>query len=247
MTWAPRRDGRLAGAGARAFDRAGRLYWPGRRLVGRARRRWLVVRAELTARAVGARLRLEVAPDVWLGRGLTIDVLPATRNELIIGPGTQIGDDAVFQFLGGSISIGAGTTIRKGFRADSSGRLRIGDGVFIGYGSFVHCAQATTIEDLAVLAEYTAVTDSRHLRTPLDVPNFHHVRAAPTRVGRNAWVAAHAVVAAGVDVGDGAFVGANAVVTKAVPPGWLAGGNPARLIRELAVEGVVVPVEGRRA
>jgi maltose O-acetyltransferase len=221
---------------ARAFDRLIPLYWPARRLAWRWRRAWLFTRADLAARAVGSRLALEIAPDAQVGRRLTIDVQPGTHNRLRLGPRASIGDDAVLQFLGGSMDFGADVLIRKGFRADSSGELRVGAGVFVGYGAFLHCARSTTVDDLAVLAEYVTVTDSAHRRTPLDVPNFHHVNATPTHIGRNAWLGAHVVVAAGVRVGDGAFVGANAVVTDDVADGWLAAGNPARSIRRVAIE-----------
>ena len=52
--------------------------------------------------------------------------------------------------------------------------------------------------------------------------------ATPTRVGRDCWIGAHAVVTDGSEIGDGAVVGAGAVVTRPVPPGVVVGGVPAR-------------------
>ncbi|MHB8329943.1 MAG: acyltransferase [Acidimicrobiales bacterium] len=203
-----------------------------------------MARAELQARAVGSSIDLTVPRDVRLGRRIKVEIAPGTRNELRIGTATNLGDDIVLHFLGGKIEFGSGVIVRKGVWADTSGTLTVGDGVFIGTGSFLHCAQSTTIEALAVLAERVVVTDSRHLRTPADVPALDHIKAAPTRVGRNCWLGAHAVVTAGVSVGAGAFVGANAVVTSDVLPNWLAVGSPARAVRPIGLDHVDIGPAG---
>ena len=49
------------------------------------------------------------------------------------------------------------------------------------------------------------------------------------RIGAGAWIGSAAVVM--VDVGSNTVVGAGAVVTKALPPGVIAAGVPARVIR----------------
>jgi virginiamycin A acetyltransferase len=52
----------------------------------------------------------------------------------------------------------------------------------------------------------------------------------PVRIGADCWIGAAAIVMA--DVGDGTTIGAGAVVTKPIPPGVVAAGNPARVIRQ---------------
>jgi len=220
----------------RLLDRVAPLYWPQQRLMYRSRRARLILRAELLARLVGSRIQTELARDVELGRRIAIDVQPGTRNRLTNGRSTSVGNDAVLRFQGGDLTVGSNTIIRSGLRLETSGRLTIGDGAYIGHGSFLHCASSTTIDDFVVLSEYATVTDSTHVRTSLDTSVLPNVRVSPTRIGRSAWLGAHVVVTAGVCVGDGAFVGANAVVTKDVPDGWLAVGNPAKPIRHLEVE-----------
>lgn len=59
--------------------------------------------------------------------------------------------------------------------------------------------------------------------------------ARPVRIGSDVWVDGGAVILPGVAIGDGAIIVAGSVVTRDVPPGVLAVGNPARVVRELAV------------
>ncbi len=55
------------------------------------------------------------------------------------------------------------------------------------------------------------------------------------KIGSDCWIGASAIVMA--DVGDGATIGAGAVVVKEIPPGCVAVGNPARIIRRDAGNG----------
>jgi maltose O-acetyltransferase len=55
--------------------------------------------------------------------------------------------------------------------------------------------------------------------------------ARPIRIGQAVWICGGAIVLPGVTIGDGSVVGTGSVVTHDVPPGSLAVGNPARIIR----------------
>jgi serine acetyltransferase len=54
----------------------------------------------------------------------------------------------------------------------------------------------------------------------------------PTKIGRDVWIGANAVILGGVTIGDGAVVAAGAVVTKDVEAGAVVAGVPARVIRK---------------
>ena len=55
--------------------------------------------------------------------------------------------------------------------------------------------------------------------------------AEPVVIGDDVLIGANAVILEGVRIGHSAVVAAGAVVTEDVPPGWLAAGVPARLIK----------------
>jgi maltose O-acetyltransferase len=57
--------------------------------------------------------------------------------------------------------------------------------------------------------------------------------ARPIRIGDGVWIGGGAIVLPGVAIGDGCVVGAGSIVTRDLPPGSLAVGNPARIIRSL--------------
>lgn len=54
---------------------------------------------------------------------------------------------------------------------------------------------------------------------------------ASVTIGDGVWLGAAVIVLPGVTIGDGSVVAAGAVVTKDIPPGVVAGGVPARVLR----------------
>ncbi|HVW81463.1 MAG TPA: DapH/DapD/GlmU-related protein [Mycobacteriales bacterium] len=205
--------------------------------VTRMRHAWarerLVIRLKVLAARSGASIHVRVGRDVRIDQQPRLEIYPRTANALVIGDDVVIGDGIRLSFRGGSMSVGAGTELRRLSAYQLTGTLTVGEGVVLSNGVTVHCAESIDIGGLTIIGEYTTITDSRHERTPPDVPIHHTSVASPVRIGRNIWVGAHAVITPGVTVGDQAFVGAAAVVTKDVAPGWLVAGVPARPIREL--------------
>lgn len=57
--------------------------------------------------------------------------------------------------------------------------------------------------------------------------------AKPITLKKNVWVCSSATICGGVTVGENSIIAAGAVVTRDVPPNVIAGGVPAKVIREI--------------
>ena len=58
-------------------------------------------------------------------------------------------------------------------------------------------------------------------------------RLPAVKIGSNCWFGVNCVVTSGVTIGDRCVIGSNSVVTRDLPPGAVAAGAPARIIREI--------------
>jgi acetyltransferase-like isoleucine patch superfamily enzyme len=119
-------------------------------------------------------------------------------------------------------------------------RTRIGDNVWVSsrcYLDYVDIGDAVLIGPQAVLL----AGGNPHRSDRLDIPikDQGNLAKEPLRIGRGAWIGAHATVMA--EVGHDAIVGAGAVVTRPVPAYAVVAGNPARRLRMR--EGSGAPVE----
>lgn len=61
-----------------------------------------------------------------------------------------------------------------------------------------------------------------------DMSRLLHVH---TRIGRNCFIGAHAIILPGVTIGDECIIGSGAVVTKDVPSHSICVGNPAKVVK----------------
>jgi len=53
------------------------------------------------------------------------------------------------------------------------------------------------------------------------------------KIGSNCWFGVNCVVTSGVTIGDRCVIGSNSVVTRDLPPGVVAAGVPAKVLREI--------------
>lgn len=58
----------------------------------------------------------------------------------------------------------------------------------------------------------------------------------PVKIGQNVWIGANVTILPGVTIGEGAIIAAGAVVNKNVEANTIAGGVPAKLIKQIETE-----------
>ncbi len=116
-----------------------------------------------------------------------------------------------------------------------TGRIRIGAGTFLNLGVQIAAVDLVEIGEHCMLANGSFVTDGNHRfddpTMPVTWQGF--TTKGPTRLGDNVWCGANVIITSGVTIGDRCVIGANSVVTESLPPGVIAAGSPARVIREI--------------
>ena len=125
--------------------------------------------------------------------------------------------------LAGDFSVYTGFSIY----VNKGAHLELGSG-YANSGLNLSCFEHISIGQDAAIAENVTIRDSDDhflsgARQPVTVPVI---------VGNHVWIGMSAIILKGVTIGDGAVIAAGAVVTRDVPPAALAGGVPARVIRQ---------------
>jgi acetyltransferase-like isoleucine patch superfamily enzyme len=159
-------------------------------------------------------------------RGLRLDRLS------YVGPGVSVGPDSVAKMCG-TVEIGEVCELHQGVELNPfGGSIRIGGRVWVGPYAVIYGHGGVEIGDWTLVSMHCTILSSNHA-IPDRGTLIRHVadELLPTRIGRDVWIGANAVILGGVTVGDGAVVAAGAVVTKDVEPGAMVAGVPARVIR----------------
>lgn len=163
------------------------------------------------------------------------------------------GRPVVHMEKGGEISLGRGCVLCSKCEANFAGvnhpvilallrpgaKLTIGDDTGISGGSFC-AAKSVEIGSHCLIGANVTVTDCdfhavkpegrRHNSDPKDIG------CAPVVIEDNVWLGANVMVLKGVRIGKNTVVAAGSVVTRDLPPNCVAGGVPAKVLRELGKE-----------
>jgi acetyltransferase-like isoleucine patch superfamily enzyme len=93
----------------------------------------------------------------------------------------------------------------------------------------ISCFDRITIGPDTMLGAECMIIDSDFHGLPL--LQGKPTRTAPVEIGWRVFIGARSIVLKGVRIGDGAVIGAGSVVCSDIPPGCVAAGNPARVVR----------------
>ena len=122
------------------------------------------------------------------------------------------------------------------FIADLGGVIRIGNRVGMS-GTALICHDAITIGNDVTIGGNTVIYDTdfhstdRHAR--IGYADNAQANTAPVTIHDGVFIGAHVTILKGVTIGQNAVIGAGSVVTRAVPPGEVWAGNPARLVKTI--------------
>jgi acetyltransferase-like isoleucine patch superfamily enzyme len=162
-------------------------------------------------------------------RGVRLD------RSCYVGPCVSLGPDNV-PSLNGAVDVADSCELNQGVELNPwGGSIRIARRVWLGPYVVIYGHGGVEIGESTLVSMHCTILSSNHaipamgalIRDVLD-------ELLPTKIGRDVWIGANAVILGGVAIGDGAVVAAGAVVTKDVEAGVVVAGVPAREIRKRA-------------
>jgi acetyltransferase-like isoleucine patch superfamily enzyme len=129
----------------------------------------------------------------------------------------------------GSITVCGKFTIYTGCSVvvDRDARLELGSG-FINAHSSISCFKHISIGDDVAISENTVIRDSDNH----SIVNSSHEQSQPIQIGDHVWIGLNTIILKGVTIGAGSVIAAGSLVNKSIPDHVLAGGIPAKVIRD---------------
>lgn len=154
-----------------------------------------------------------ISDDVRLGEGVRL-------SKFINLYGCEVGDNT---------KIGAFVEIQK--------NAKVGKNCKISSHTFI--CEGVTIEDNVFIGHGVMFINDTYPRATAangELQTESDWKVERTLVKRGASIGSGCAILSGLSIGEDAIVGAGAVVTKDVPAGTIVVGNPARVLRSIAVE-----------
>jgi maltose O-acetyltransferase len=164
-----------------------------------------------------------LAEDIRRGRELLHRINSAAPDE------DDERDRLLRELLG---SFGDESNVRPPFRCEYGFQLHIGARTFANFGLVcLDVARVTIGDDVQIGPGVQLLTPTHPLEPGPRRDKWES--ASPITIEDNVWLGGGVIVCPGVTIGRDTVVGAGSVVTRDLPPGVLAVGNPARVIRQL--------------
>lgn len=116
--------------------------------------------------------------------------------------------------------------------------LIIKDNSNVGDDSHITCINKIIIGKNVLMGRKIFITDNAHGASEKKIlelhPNMRPLTSkGPVIIEDDVWIGEMVCIMPGVTIGQGSIIGANAVVTKDIPSYCVAGGNPAKVIKQL--------------
>lgn len=185
---------------------------------------------------------VEIGPGTVIWPGTFLEGRTRIGRDCTIGPGSVIRDSTVGAGCRVELSVVEGAVMEDGSDVGPFSHLRKGARLGVGahVGNFGE-VKNSTLGSGAKMGHFSYLGDATvgagaNIGAGTITCNFDGEKKSPSVIGERAFVGSDTLLVAPVTIGDGAKTGAGSVVTRDVPPGSLAYGVPARVVRSLRSE-----------
>lgn len=187
---------------------------------------WINRGASMLDNSRGARF------SAWFGRRMAL----RHRDRIVLPISTRLHPDALVNPRKGLLRFGEHCKVSTG--AIVQGNVQFGDHctvqsgtIIVGYGTREQPDGQVTIGNHVHIAPFAQIIAGNHDISDPEAP-IGKVIPNKITIEDNVWVGGRVIITAGVTVGRNAVLAAGAVVTRDVPPYSIAGGVPAKVIRD---------------
>ena len=129
-------------------------------------------------------------------------------------------------------SMGREVSLEPTFRCEFGRNIHLSSHFFANFDCVMLDDAPISIGDNVLLGPKVGLYTSNHALDPRERADGA-CRARPITIGDDVWIGGNVTVLPGVAIGSGSVVGGGSVVTRSIPPGVIAAGNPARVIRDV--------------
>jgi maltose O-acetyltransferase len=141
--------------------------------------------------------------------------------------------------LAANISVGFGKapmlgdgTVRLQARGLNA-HIEVGDGTSFSNNVQVVAEQSVTIGARCLIGDAVLILDSDFHDLSAAGRHSRPAETAPVVLEDNVFIGSRVIILKGVTIGKDSVIGAGSVVVRSIPPGVIAAGNPAKVIRNL--------------
>lgn len=163
--------------------------------------------------------------------GIPIIMVDRKKSRIIIGGNLRMNNGQTDNCIG--------FPARCSLMALDGGTIHIGDNVGMSQTAICAVGADITIGNHTLLGGGVKIYSSDfHSLNYLDRKDYKvadraNRKCIPVKIGNDCFIGAGTIILKGVTIGDRTIIGAGSVVTKSIPSDCIAGGNPARVIKEL--------------
>lgn len=162
------------------------------------------------------------------------------KSKILLGRTVTIGDNVEINALSKEgIRIGDNVSILRNTIIECTGVIRnLGEGLYVGnnvgiaQNCFIQVRGKVVIGNNVIFGPGASIFSENHRFDDPDIPvSMQGEIRKGVIIGDGVWIGARSVILDGVQIGQNSIIAAGSIVNRDVPPYTIAGGVPARIIR----------------